>query len=72
MSRSVPGERPVRARCPLGGHAPCVDDLCHSVDTTVCGLEWGVDFCDHGFIPETCPDCRDPEGWEDDDDGAVD
>jgi len=63
--------KPLLARCPLGGPAPCVDDLCHGGDHTLCGLELGFDFCEHGFIPETCPDClRDwndePEDWDDD------
>lgn len=49
--------RPVRSRCLYGGIAPCIDDLCHGSDTTVCGLERYEDFCEHGFIPETCPEC---------------
>lgn len=54
----------VRARCPLGGFAPCVDDLCRGGDQTVCMLQRGFDFCDHGFDPETCPEC-----WAEDHDG---
>lgn len=48
--------KPIPVRCPLGGPAPCVDDLCHGVDTTMCGLEVGYDVCFHGFYPDTCPD----------------
>jgi hypothetical protein len=52
-------ERSVRVRCPLGGLAPCFDDLCHGVDTTMCGLEIDFDVCPHGFLPGTCdePEC---------------
>ena len=53
--------QPVRARCGLGGPVPCFDDLCHGVDQTLCRLELGFDFCEHGFIPETCPDCQEGE-----------
>jgi hypothetical protein len=58
---------PVRAYCPLGGPAPCVDDLCHGSDHTICGLEYGFDFCAHGFLPDSCSECRDEEfgTWED-------
>jgi hypothetical protein len=49
--------RPRLVRCRLGGYAPCVDDLCHGVDTTVCGLEHGFDFCDHGYDPDACSEC---------------
>lgn len=51
----------VYAHCPHGGPAPCVDDLCHSSDMTLCGLERYYDFCDHGFIPESCPTCDEDE-----------
>jgi hypothetical protein len=52
-------------RCLLGGSAPCADDLCHGSDTTLCGLESGFDFCDHGYDPEACDQgCGDDEdGW---------
>ena len=30
--------RPIRVRCRDGGPVPCFDDLCHGVDTTMCGL----------------------------------
>ena len=59
-------KRGVMVRCPLGGPAPCIDDLCHSVDTTLCGLEWGYDFCDHEYDPDTCPECS--RNWPDEDD----
>lgn len=45
---------PARVRCPLGGSAPCIDDLCHGVDTTICGLVYDFDLCDHGYDPEAC------------------
>lgn len=67
--------RPVRARCSLGGYAPCVDDLCYGGGQTLCGLETDFDFCHHGFIPETCPDCADDDRdeWpEDYDEGEAD
>jgi hypothetical protein len=48
----------VRARCPHGGPVPCIDDLCHGSDRTLCGLERGYDFCEHDLIPETCGDCE--------------
>ena len=57
--------RGVRVRCPVGGYAPCFDDLCHGVDTTMCGLEYGFDFSEHDFDPETCPECN-ARDWEDD------
>jgi len=59
--------KPVRVPCPLGGHAPCVDDLCHGTDTTMCGLEIDFDVCPHGWLPSTCPEgCGDddPEDWD--------
>ena len=57
--------RPVRARCLQGGTAPCFDDLCHGVDTTMCGLEHLEDFCDHGWLPDTCDEgCRE-EAFDD-------
>lgn len=55
--------RPVPVRCPVGGRAPCIDDLCHGGGRTMCGLEWNEDFCVHGYIPETCETC-----WGEDDD----
>lgn len=61
---SVADTRPIPVRCPQGGYAPCVDDLCHGVDTTMCGLERGSDFCDHGYLPTTCQECSaGPEDW---------
>lgn len=62
-----------RVRCLWGGYAPCIDDLCRGVDTTMCGLEYGFDVCDHGSEPEFCPEypCNaDREPWDDDDDQA--
>lgn len=57
----------VRVRCPLGGFAPCVDDLCHGGGMMVCGL-YEEEVCHHGFIPETCSECRMLNGeWDDDD-----
>lgn len=55
-------------RCPLGGLAPCIDDMCHSGGETLCGLEPGFDFCEHECDPETCPDCHDYDDypWSDD------
>ena len=44
-------------KCPLGGDAPCIDDLCHG-GTTLCGLEPGEDFCEHYRHPDDCPDCN--------------
>jgi len=33
------------ARCRNGGGpAPCIDDLCHSSEQTLCGLWHGIDF----------------------------
>lgn len=46
--------RPLRVRCPPGGYAPCIDDLCHSGGQTLCLLEPDFDFCWHGYDPETC------------------
>ena len=60
-------ERPVRAHCPLGGLAPCVDDLCHGVTTTICGLEESHDFCWHGWVPDTCNEGCNGDGEYDDD-----
>jgi hypothetical protein len=60
----------VRVRCPLGGPAPCIDDLCHSGGATLCGLDPDHEVCPHGFIPETCPECGEddePEDFDDDD-----
>lgn len=58
----------VPARCPLGGRAPCMDDLCHGGGQTVCGLWPDEDFCWHGYLPETCWECR----WEEGEDVADD
>jgi hypothetical protein len=59
---------PIRVSCPQGGPAPCVDDLCHGGATTLCGLERGVDFCDHGFLPDSCEDCpAESDAWDYDD-----
>lgn len=53
-------EKPTRVRCPIGGFAPCVDDMCHGGDRTMCGLEVGdhedADVCWHGWVPMTCPE----------------
>jgi hypothetical protein len=59
----------IRPRCPLGGIAPCIDDMCNSGGETLCGLEPGGDFCEHEFIPDTCPECwdEDHEHFEGDD-----
>ena len=59
--------KPTRVRCRLGGFAPCVDDLCHGVDRTMCGLfvdSVDGDVCYHGWAPGTCP-----EGCDEDDEG---
>lgn len=63
MSETKPAPaRPWRVTCPLGGPAPCIDDLCHGGGRTLCGLEWYRDFCEHGYDPEECPyGCRDDE-----------
>jgi len=61
----------VRVRCPLGGLAPCVDDMCHSGDRTLCGLFWGEDFCEHDYDPETCPLCDQEREYEGEDDGDL-
>lgn len=61
----VSADHDIRARCPLGGQAPCFDDLCHVVETTLCGLELDFDFCVHGFVPETCQQCNaEEEDWD--------
>ncbi len=57
MSSEAPLRTGVRVRCGLGGFAPCIDDLCHGGSSTMCGLEWYEDFCEHGYIPDTCPWC---------------
>ena len=62
MSEVYVERRPVRARCRDGGPAPCFDDLCHGVDTTMCGLEYSEDFCGHGYLPETCDEGCAEEG----------
>jgi hypothetical protein len=56
----------MRVRCPLGGYAPCIDDLCYGGGQTLCGLYMDEEVCFHGFIPETCPDCDESEDWPDD------
>jgi hypothetical protein len=57
--------RGVRVRCPLGGYAPCIDDLCHGGGQTICGLYVDEEVCPHGWIPETCPDgCADDDQEE--------
>lgn len=60
------------ARCRLGGPAPCVDDLCYS-GHTLCALEEGFDFCEHGNLPDACAECDDwdatDEQWDADDYG---
>ena len=56
----------IRVRCPLGGLAPCIDDMCHSSDQTLCGLYRSYDFCDHGYDPDSCVECDE----ESDDDGS--
>jgi len=33
-----------RSSCVRDGQIVCVDDLCHGVSTTLCGLEEGIDF----------------------------
>jgi hypothetical protein len=58
-------ERGVSVRCPLGGPAPCVDDLCNGVDTTLCGLELGFDFCPHDNDPDECEECAaESDDWD--------
>jgi hypothetical protein len=51
-------------RCRAGGPAPCIDDLCHGSDTTLCGLQRGYDFCDHGNYPDFCDECSAEEDDE--------
>ena len=52
-------------RCLWGGRAPCVDDLCHGVDETLCGLQLGFDFCWHGNDPDACDECEAvDEDWD--------
>lgn len=56
-------------------HLACIDDLCHGSDTTLCGLERGIDFDqveeweedDRDYCPtcdavpgEPCTLCDDP------------
>jgi hypothetical protein len=55
----------IRAQCPLGGIAPCIDDMCHSGGQTLCGLDPDFDFCEHEFIPDTCPECWNEEHTDD-------
>ena len=55
-----------RVSCPLGGIAPCPDDLCHGTDTTLCGLEYGFDFCEHDYDPDSCSECNGPDEMTDD------
>lgn len=59
--------RGLRVRCPLGGYAPCVDDLCYGGGQTLCGLYMDEEVCFHGFIPETCPQCEDDDDRDFDD-----
>ena len=62
----VIASKPIRVKCPLGGYAPCVDDLCYGGGETLCGLEIEYDVCWHGFIPDTCNQgCAsgDDDGW---------
>jgi hypothetical protein len=64
----IPDAVNVRAECASGGGpVPCWDDLCHGSDTTLCRLERGYDFCDHGNIPDWCSFCRydEDDDWED-------
>lgn len=66
-----PKRKGVRVRCPYGGFAPCVDDLCHGGGMTVCGI-YEEEVCHHGFVPETCPEypCNVESGdYDDEDDG---
>ena len=74
----MPG-KPIRVRCPLGGLAPCVDDMCHSGGDTLCGLEVGehedADVCWHGYLPDTCDqgcadDRDDYDDWQPDEPGG--
>lgn len=51
-------------RCPLGGTAPCCDDLCHGSDRTLCGLERGFDLCDHDEDPDSCKQCQSEDDYE--------
>jgi hypothetical protein len=32
----------------------------------MCGLERGLDYCDHGLYPDTCEECEPDEGYDDD------
>ena len=57
--------RGVRVRCPLGGYAPCIDDLRHSGGQTIRLLEPGFDVCAHEYDPETCPECEDERHADD-------
>jgi hypothetical protein len=60
--------KPVRVKCPLGGYAPCIDDLCHGGGQTVCLLDSDFDFCSHGYIPDTCNQgCANDDEAQDDD-----
>lgn len=56
MSAQTIGD--LRATCSDGGPIPCCDDLCHGNDTTLCGMERGHDFCDHGNVPDYCHWCQ--------------
>lgn len=57
---------PSRVRCLIGTGmtAPCPDDLCHGVDTTLCGLEYGFDFCEHDQDPDSCEECNRDNEWD--------
>ncbi len=43
--------------CRLGGSFPCGDDLCYGGGTTLCGMEPGLDFCEHDEDPDRCTEC---------------
>ena len=78
MSTTLPtlpptSKKPVRCPCPFGGFAPCVDDLCSGDAVTLCELEHGWDFCEHGYVPETCDFCDSEDNdWDDGDSEAYD
>lgn len=55
--------------CRLGGPAPCLDDMCHAGDRTLCGLILGLDFCVHEQHPDFCDECND---FDDPDPDGVD
>ena len=51
--------QPVRPACAYGGDAPCMDDLCHGSDVTMCGVDMFNDpfICPHGYIAN-CDECE--------------